>query len=215
MQLGAIGGFAVALVLQWRSATIDRPLADLRMWLWFAVDGAVVVAVVSYVAAHPRGERAPVSMRAVPRWLLIVPLIVLLNGLTPYLEIKTAYGYTMYSNLTTADGSTNHLIVPRTFPVNGNAADVVHIVRTNDAGLQEYVTLGYDLPYLSLRAYLAEHRDAAITYVRKGASHELAHASDDPDLVRPVSDLERKLFALRAVDQQDPPRCQDVFLPAL
>jgi hypothetical protein len=40
-------------------------------------------------------------------------------------------------------------------------------------------------------------------------------ASDDPDLVRPVNEIERRVFALRAVDEQDPPRCQDVFLGAL
>ena len=215
-QLAAVGAFSVALVLQWRSANIDRAVSDLRMWLWLAADGLLLVAVFSFLARRPRDTAAhPLSLRTVPRWLLFVPVIVVLNGFTPYVEMKTAYGYTMYSNLTTADGSTNSLIVPRTFPINGNAADVVRIERTNDPGLQEYVTLGYDLPYLSLRAYLADHPTAAIRYIREGVVHDLAHASEEPDLVRPVSDLERKLFALRAVDQQDPPRCQEFFLPAL
>jgi hypothetical protein len=121
----------------------------------------------------------------------------------------------MYSNLVTADGRTNHILVPRTLPVNGRAADLVRITGTDDPGLAAYITLGYDLPYLSFRAYLSTHPDVAVTYLRAGSEKHVDHARDDPDLVRPVGAIERRIFALRAVDQQDPPRCQDVFLPAL
>ena len=40
-------------------------------------------------------------------------------------------------------------------------------------------------------------------------------SADDPDLVRAVPSWEAKLFAYRALDQADPPRCQPAFLPAL
>jgi hypothetical protein len=215
LQAVALCAFAVTLVLL-GSSRGARVFSDLLMWEWFVVDALAVVLVVAFVV-RGRAERLehPMRLVGVPRWLWLVPVVVVFNGLTPYLELKTAYGFNMYSNLVTADGETNHFLVPRTLPVNGNAADVVRIERTSDPGLNLYVSRGYDLPYLSLRAYLANHPTASIRYVRNGVVHDLAHASDEPDLVRPVSQLERKLLALRAVDQQDPPRCQDSFLPAL
>ena len=35
---------------------------------------------------------------------IVVGLLAVLNGLTPYTEIKTAYGFNMYANLLTARG---------------------------------------------------------------------------------------------------------------
>ena len=208
-------GFGVAVVSMVRGRPL-RLFEDARLWLWLATDAVVLYLVFNHLWRDRRTTLArPFAHDGAPRWLWVVPLVVVLNGLTPYLEIKTAYSYTMYSNLVTADGRTNHILVPRTVPVNGRAADLVRIKATDDPGLAAYIALGYDLPYLSLRAYLSGHRDVALTYLRAGVEHRLAHASDDPDLVRPVSGLERRLFALRAVDQQDPSRCQDVFLPAL
>jgi hypothetical protein len=214
---GAIAaGFTVALVALATKGVPSRGFRDLRMLLWLVTDGAVLVAVFAYLRREWRlAADRPFALGAVPRWLWALLFVVVFNGLTPYLEIKTAYSYNMYSNLQTADGNTNHFLVPRTFPVNGNAADVVRILDSSDPGLAVYTALHYDLPYLSLRAYLSDHRDASVRYLRNGVEHDLAHASDEPDLVRPVNPVERRLFALRAVDQEDPPRCQDVFLPAL
>ena len=62
----------------------------------------------------------------------------------------------------------------------------------------------YDLPYFSLRVYLSEHPNVSVRFVRDGVEHDLAEASDDPALVKPVPAIKRKLFALRAVDQQSP-----------
>jgi hypothetical protein len=211
----AVVGFGAAIV----SMVLGRParlFEDARLWLWLVTDALVLYLVFDHLwRDHRTTLQRPFARDAVPHWLWVVPVVVVLNGLTPYLEIKTAYSYTMYSNLVTADGRTNHILVPRTLPVNGRLADLVRIKETDDPGLAAYISLGYDLPYLSLRAYLSGHRSVAVTYLRAGVEHRLAHASDDPDLVRAVSELERRVFALRAVDQLDPPRCQDVFLPAL
>jgi hypothetical protein len=77
-----------------------------------------------------------------------------------------------------------------------------------------YADEGWDLPFLQLRAYLGDHPDVSVTYVRRGVTRTLAKASDDPALVKPVPSWERKLFAFRALDPNDPPRCQPGFLPA-
>lgn len=208
----------LVLLAQWtasRSSAAVRVYEDARLWLWLAFDLAIVLSVVGYGWRHRAGADRPLALDGVPRWLWTLPAIVILNGLAPYLGVRTAYAYNMYANLVTADGTSNHLLIARTANLAGDRGELVRITETDDPRLIPYITQRFDLPYLSLRAYLAAHPSAAVTYVRDGVEHRLRRASDEPDLVRPVSAIERRLFALRAVDQQDPPRCQDTFLPAL
>jgi hypothetical protein len=210
-----IGALAAVLVSHWMGEH-QQLFLDGRMWLWYATDAVVLALVLDHVLRHRRTVlESPLALAAVPRWLWVVPVLVVFNGLTPYLEIKTAYSWNMYANLVTADGRTNHLLVPRTLAINPSASDLVSILGTDDPALGVYRDLGYELPYLSLRAYLSKHRSASLRYRMGSVERTLAHASDDPDLVRPVGELERRLFALRSVDEQDPPRCQETFLPAL
>jgi hypothetical protein len=210
--LAAAGAFVV-LVVEWTGRS-ERAFVDGRAWAWLAADAIVLAAVGWYlVGRRPAAEERQLHV-ANPRWLVVVPLLVVFNGLTPYLELKTAYGWNMYSNLATVDGDSNHLLVSRTLPLLDAQADIVRIVATDDPGLRAYVDQRFDIPFLQLRAYLSGHPTAAITYERGGQQHALAHASDDPELVRPVPDWQQKLEAFRALDQTDPNRCQPGFLPA-
>lgn len=211
----ASGAVAALLVSVWTNRA-QRFSLDGRMWLWLVLDAAVLWLVVAFFRSHGR-ERLehPLSLGEVPRWSLLIPLLVILNGLTPYVELKTAYSWNMYANLRTAGGESNHLLIRRTFALNPAASEPVRILGTNDPVLGMYRDLGYDLPLLSLRAYLSENPSVSLRYLRGGVERDLTRASDEPELVRPISSAERRLFALRAVDQQDPPRCQETFLPAL
>jgi hypothetical protein len=210
--LAAVGALLV-LVLEW-TARSERAFLDGRTWAWLATDAILLAAVGWYlVTQRPEPEDGQLRLMSA-RWLAVVPLLVVFNGLTPYLELKTAYGWNMYSNLATVDGETNHLLVPRTLPVLDAQTDLVRIVSTDDPGLRLYVEQRYDIPFLQLRAYLSEHPAVAITYERDGQRHELAHAADDAALIRPVPQWQQKLEAYRALDQTDPNRCQPNFLPA-
>jgi hypothetical protein len=212
------GAAAIVLIAQWsgRDGFIDTVFVDGRMWLWFVADFALIAGVVVWLRTT-RGARLshPLSLDRRARWLAIVPIVVIANGLTPYLELRTAYAYNMYSNLQTVGGSSNHLLVTATLPIGDRQGRLVRILASDDGGLEAYKVLGYDLPWDSLRAYLAKHPQASVTYERAGQVHALVHAADDPALVTAPSIVTQKLFPLRAVDQHDPPRCQDSFLPAL
>jgi len=209
---------AITLIAQWSPPgdLVDTVLVDGRMWLWYLVDGALLAAVLWWAM----NDRSPGVLRSLqlvrrPRWLAVVPALALLNGLAPYVELKTAFSYTMYANLRTDGGETNHLLVPRTAPIGDRLSSLVRIESSDDAGLATYAHQGYLLPWDSLRAYLAGHGDAAVRYTRDGVTHDLAHASDDPELVDPPPKVLQKLAPLRSVDERDPPRCQESFLPAL
>ena len=146
---------------------------------------------------------------------LLVPLLVVANGLTPYLELKTAYGWNMYANLRTVDGDSNHFVVRSTLPLTDEQADLVRIISTDDPGLTLYA-----------EQRLRAHLDAAAELPRPivpacgsptpGATRpwRWSHASDRPELVEPVPVWREKLLLFRAVDLESPERCVPLFGPA-
>jgi hypothetical protein len=163
-----------------------------------------------------QADQRPFTLRGKgPIWLAVVPALLILNGLLPYVELRTAYAYTMYSNLRMVDGKSNHVLVRSSLPLWGRQADLVNVVASSDPGLSSYAAHNYLLPWDSFRAYLAKHRDEAVIYEREGKRYLVDRASDDPELVTAPPLLAQKLLALRSVDGSDKARCQDVLLPAL
>jgi len=204
----AMAGLAVAIEL------VDADGArELGWWPWqlWAVTGVVVT--LRYLDQRPP---APVSRSLRPHQavFLLVPLLVVGNGLTPYLELKTGYGWNMYSNLRTVDGESNHVLVRRTLPLTDEQDDLVRIIGTDDPGLARYARRDYALTWRQLRAYLADHPDVRITYDRGGARVALRHAADRPELVEPIPEWREKLQLFRAVDLRSPERCVPTFGPA-
>lgn len=178
--------------------------------LWFVYAAVCVVAVTSYAVAHrPVGQNGALTLPG--RATIVVLALVVLNGLTPYLEVKTAFGFNMYSNLVTVDGASNHLLVPRTLPLTDVHEDLVAIRSSSDPDLRWYADNDYALPWLTFRAYVEDHPEAAVSYLRDGAVDELAPGASR---VEPVPAWREKLMAFRTVDLQDPKRCQDVWGPA-
>ena len=143
---------------------------------------------------------------------LIVALaaLVVFNGLTPYLELKTGYGFNMYANLATTDGVSNHLIIRRTLPLTDVQAHLAQVESSDDPVLSRYATDGYLLPERNLRDYLASHPSARAVVTVEGRRMEVSGA----DFGRPLPVLVRKFQLFRAVDRADPPRCQLGWLPA-
>ena len=206
--LPVLAGLAVA------GEAVDAELAlEVGWWPWQVFVVTVMVATVRFLGQNPP---APLTraMRPHHAAFLLVPLLVVGNGLTPYLELKTAYGWNMYANLRTVDGASNHYLVRRTLPLTDEQADLVRIVSTDDPGLSIYADRGYALTWRQLRTYAADHPAIQLTYRRAGATVALQQASDRPELVEPVPTWREKLQLFRAVDLQDPERCVPAFGPA-
>jgi len=200
------------------SATTDYPNA-MRFGIgwpaWQALGVARLVMVVMWLLRH-RHEmpREPVhALRVHPAMAVVVALVVL-NGLMPYTEVKTAFGWNMYANLRTVAGDSNHFIVVDTLPFNHDQDDVIEIVESDDPGLQFYATNRYALTERSLRAYLHDHPDVTLTIRRDGGPIERLAGADVAELARAEPEWQRKLLVHRAVDLEPHQRCQDVFGPA-
>ena len=196
----------------WSSA-----IGDLRnaVWRLFSLGFALVIG--WYLLTRRQfGVSREDSATVLPaaRWLLVIPALALLNGVTPYVGVKTTYSWNMYSNLVTVPGRSNGLLVPTGWRWTDRQQDLVEVVSSADGSLNVYAQERYLLTFNSLRAYTASHADTSLSYVRGGVRFDVAHTQEDPALSRPVGGWERRVFAYRAIDAGAPARCQPYFLPA-
>jgi hypothetical protein len=136
-----------------------------------------------------------------------------LNGLTPYVELKTAYSFNMYSNLLTADGASNHLLIQRTLPLRDGYEGPVQIIASSDPALELYRDIGYLIAFPEFQRYLVD-KSLAVNYARHGTVFVVANTAEVEGLAD-EGPWWWRFMPLRALDQQSPPRCQDVFLAAL
>lgn len=187
---------------------------NLGWWLWQPLALAVMAAVV--LAVRETGVRSgPVSFLPSKRWLLIVPALSVVNGALPYLEVKTSTVWNMYSNLRTAGGHSNHVLVSRTFPLTSPQDDLVEVLGSDDPLLDLYAGTDLRLPVRSVRTYLQEHPATSAVVVIAGERVTIVAGEPIPErLGPPVPEWLQKLFILRSVDVEDPVACQSVYLPA-
>jgi hypothetical protein len=203
--LPVLAGLAVAL------DAVSVETARLIGWYpWQLCAIAVLVASVRFLR-----QRSPAASTRALRVghvaFLLVPILVVANGLTPYLELKTGFGWNMYANLRTVDGESNHYLVRSTLPLTDVQGALVHVLESDDPGLAAYADNGYALPWQQLRAYLADRPDTGLRYRRGAVVVTLSRASNDPDLVRSLPRWQEKLQLFRAVDQMEPERCLPSF----
>lgn len=173
--------------------------------LWLPIGAALVWAAV-------RGVRRPASVALRPVGFAAVALVVVVvaNGVAPYLGVKTATSWNMYANLVTVDARSNHLLVPAGAQIVDGG--YVRVVATDDEDVAAYVGSGWHVPERNLRHLLAARPDAEVTFVRADG---VRISGSGAELGRPMSPVVRRLLPLRSVDVREPARCQASWLPAL
>ncbi len=205
------GGLALTLgPRRWPLSESYRDVGLVAFW----IGGAAVVVVVARATWRTRtAQGEPASIRPVAGLLLLVPILAFANGLTPYTEVKTGYGWNMYSNLRTVDGESNHFIIRSTVPLRDQQQSLVRIVDSSDPRLGFYGQFDYLLTYERFRDHLARYPDTSVTYERDGELIEVERAGDVPGLARALPEIERRLLLFRAVDDRDRERCLQGFGP--
>lgn len=187
-------------------------LGLLATWLAWLV--LLVVLVRALVLHRPAVDNSSLSFRPTSFAALAIIALVVVNGLSPYLELKSSFGFNMYSNLVTAGGETNHFVVPGTLELRDDQSTLAIVLASSDDGLAEYIDSGFGLPLANLRDYFADHLDISATFVVDGETIELERVGDHPEW------LDRRHWALerfapfRAVPVGDMPACQPSFLVA-
>lgn len=157
----------------------------------------------------------------------VIPLIAAVNGATSYLGLKTVANYSMFSNLRTEGGQTNHFIVPasRLF-VADYQLDIVRVEKYQRIRMGRrpfrlrFVGDGsprwrQDLPaarvpFVELQRTVQRWKDvgidsASIAYERGGKRFDIEKAFADSALMHPLNFFERNFMAFRAVPPDGSP----------
>jgi hypothetical protein len=134
----------------------------------------------------------------------LLPLIVFINGLTPYLGLKTEVAFAMYSNLQTEGNRTNHFFIPTSWQLWNYERDLVRIIDSDASNLKQYDENDYLLAYTSFQAVTRQALAKFIIYERQGVITNLAPPMELPPL-RPQ--WLSKILHFRPVDAQSQVRC--------
>lgn len=177
---------------------------------WIVMGTTLLAAAIAAVIRN-RPDQSGLALRPAAALLYVVPVLVVLNGLSPYLELKTGYGWNMYSNLRTVDGESNHLLVPATLDVTGAQGDRVTVLASSDAELAGLGERGYTMVWSEFNEWASVNPDASVTYRRGGELHEVARVGDAAALGSGVSALSRRLQPFRVVDESGVERCLTHF----
>jgi hypothetical protein len=120
------------------------------------------------------------AIRGVAQVLIVVLLMI--NAASPYLGGKTIASFTMYSNLSTEGGKSNHLFIPR-LPIETSQDDLVEIVESSNPTLNQLADEELMITWHELRREMSADPDAALVYTRGGTTYALASARENPELV--------------------------------
>lgn len=132
----------------------------------------------------------PIFNRRMPTFLYVFPILILLFGMTPYLGLRTAGNFSMFSNLRTEGKTSNHLLLGSN-PLKfwGYQEDVVHIIDIDDRYgdvIHHYdeSPKGYELPVIEFRKWIYRWSEAGVkvplTFTYRGRTHSTKDIMDDP-----------------------------------
>lgn len=153
-------------------------------------------------------QRVEGSWRTHPL-LIVFTLVAFVNGFGPYLGLRTQTSFSMFSNLHTENGKTNHLIVPAGIQITNWQHDVVEIIDSNDPNLISIRDNNLDVIFLDLRRMRSSIKtDLWVTFRRNGTVQTF-------DMTRPETHgtipklnlLTKRYFFFRPVER-DPLRCR-------
>ncbi|MGA1769904.1 MAG: HTTM domain-containing protein [Steroidobacteraceae bacterium] len=176
---------------------------------WITYNAIVLVWAVSEAWSGVRavGDCRQGLLRCGDPVLVVMPLLFVFNGACPYLGLKTETSFSMYSNLRTEGGLSNHLFLTADIAPFGFQKDLVEIIDSSDPGLREVARSGKALPWFELRRRAWIDPSMSVTFVRRGEMFVVESIRDSPDIVPPESWWLWRLMPFRTVERNGPRRC--------
>ncbi|UOQ66497.1 HTTM domain-containing protein [Hymenobacter volaticus] len=174
------------------------------IWLvWGLVLIGFYIYSVSYSVYLESSSATLFHMKKAMLWL--VPLLVLFNGLTPYLGIKTQTNFSMFSNLRTEGNISNHIFVSPSLQLFDMEKDLVEVTKTNLQDLQNLVNNNQVIPYFEFKRITSNaHIDFYATYIHNNETQTIVvkqGISNQPELLIPHNWLAAKFIRFRPVDK--------------
>ncbi|WP_276368835.1 hypothetical protein [Chryseolinea sp. H1M3-3] len=135
--------------------------------------------------------------------LIIFPLLLIVNGFGPYIGLRTQTSFSMFSNLHTENGVSNHLIVPDGIQITDWQYDLVEIVDASDPDLTAARDSNLMVVYLDLRRRRSGgSSDFWVKFHRKGRTEIFDSARPETHSSIPsIGLLARRYFYFRPVEK--------------
>jgi hypothetical protein len=142
-----------------------------------------------------------------PVWL-VAPLLVVANGVSPYVGLKTQSVWTMYSNLQTEENRWNHLLVPEAVRVFGYQDHTVRVVASDLPALADAARQDRRLAWVAFREMASEHPAGTVVYERGDLRISAYPIATDPVLRTTPGAVETALLAFRDVPPSERNDCR-------
>lgn len=160
--------------------------------------------VVAFVPWRASSDRLALVSR--PAWLMLIPGLFFLNGLSPYFGLKTESSLAMYSNLHTEAGETNHFIMGQAPFAFGYQNDIVRPIASNSPDFDaKYVGPGRALVRYEFDRILAQSPSLKVTFEHDGAVR--ANDASWRNAYLAASPLEQKFLLFKPIDFNRPKVC--------
>lgn len=190
-----------------------KPVIKQLLWLGWLLMALPLGLFLTLLRGTPPDQQRWRPLLVGPRpVLLLLPLLVLANGMSPYLGLKTETAFAMYSNLRTEGGKSNHLLIGQPLALADYQLDLVEVVASSDPTLANLAAQGRLIPFMQLQRRIAEAKaaggqDITLTYRHHGREQTVDNAEHDPNLAAPLGYLERKFLAFRYILREDERIC--------
>lgn len=138
------------------------------------------------------------SLKPVTGIYYIFPLILVINGFSPYLGLKTHHSFSMFSGLMTHGNTNNHLFMPNIdFLKTQN--DIVTPAFQNHSNFAKELRWSKDenLVFYELQKRITElkqkgYQGIELNYWRNGKETHIKNAENDTNLIIPITWLDKK-----------------------
>jgi hypothetical protein len=203
--MAGIIGFAFVIILVGFVEVFHSVFkSGLLIWIiWAVIAITIFTAVISKYKLAQEDFSTAYYLKARMYW--IIPLLVFLNGLCPYLGLKTQTSFSMFSNLRTEGGITNHLFMPVSLHLTSLEEDLVEITSTNYEHFQEYNDRSQLITFFEFHREASEvNKDFFVEYKRNGQLQRLEiknGISSNTEITTPLNIFSYKFIRFRPIDK--------------
>jgi len=180
-------------------------MAGMAVWIAYAL---VLLAAlwIGWPPVVPRAVRFQPAYRSAA---LAVVALVILNGVAPYLGFQTVRVLSMFSNLRTEGGTSNHLLIPVGWQIAGYQTDLVEIVSSSEPVLQFYAEARQWIPFAEVRRRIWDPAGpTTVQFIRRGRTYSVNTAEPNAaQQVPPLQFFARKILAFRGIAQNGRAEC--------
>ena len=153
------------------------------------------------------------GLMPVHRLLWIFPILITLNGLSPYLGSKTQTSFAMFSNLRTEDGRPNHLLLSRVPQIWSYQRDIVEIVQSDNEFLDQLRQKDLRLPFFQFQSHIERtNEDFTVVFQRNGIASRVERVNGqlrgNAGTWTPISYLAGKWLRFRPFDAGPKMECR-------